>query len=284
MPGSDIPLPLAPGPALTALGMSPPRDRNLGQDLERERCHVWLGQRDELDLQLPWLITILDPGELNRAARYRRTEDRERYVLGRSILRLLLAAYLGFSDAGALKIDARCAGCGEDHGKPRCRSAALIGIDSSVSHAGALLAWGFSSRSSIGVDIEVVGPEADSAICAWALSSREQRSIESLPTPQRARAFYQAWTRKEAFSKAVGQGLDLRFGDIEVLGSSGPVALSSTPPGYDRSDWSLVDLQVPAGYAAAVAADQQLRAIEPRWITPGASRGMDGHDRAHSPK
>jgi 4'-phosphopantetheinyl transferase len=69
------------------------------------------------------------------------------------------------------------------------------------------------------------------------------------------RLFFQAWTRKEAYVKARGLGLSLPLRAFEIdLDPARPAGLMKVENGVlEAAQWSLHDVELTAGYAAAVA-------------------------------
>src|SRR5207248_9208731 len=68
--------------------------------------------------------------------------------------------------------------------------------------------YALSSRREVGVDVEAVRtlPDADDVAARW-FSPREYATYRALEPGDRALGFFQCWTRKEAFIKALGDGL-----------------------------------------------------------------------------
>src|SRR5204863_6538565 len=84
-------------------------------------------------------------------------------------------------------------------------------------------------------------------------SSSEIAWLSSLPQAARLRAFFNCWTRKEAFIKAKGLGLSLDLDQFDVTLDDEEAALLCTR--WDESEaerWSLRALDVGSGYVAAV--------------------------------
>jgi 4'-phosphopantetheinyl transferase len=96
------------------------------------------------------------------------------------------------------------------------------------------------------------------------LSAAERAVLSAVPPADRARAFLVAWTRKEAVTKATGDGLRAAFTDVVVAADAGPPRLLSWP--YPRSVHSvaLLDLDVDAGYVAALAVIGRCDAVRAR--------------------
>ncbi|HYP79272.1 MAG TPA: 4'-phosphopantetheinyl transferase superfamily protein [Steroidobacteraceae bacterium] len=148
------------------------------------------------------------------------------------------------------------------HGKPR-----LAGVDPSrglefnLSHSGDQALLGCAWGRELGVDIEMwrsLGDEA--ALVQRYFSPAEQHAYASLPPSARTAGFFQCWTRKEAYIKAVGRGLGLPLDSFDVsLGDGVPVQLlrASEEDGGARQ-WSLAAADVgPAASAAVVLAAGQ---------------------------
>jgi 4'-phosphopantetheinyl transferase len=115
----------------------------------------------------------------------------------------------------------------------------------STAHSGAMAAFALCGESPLGVDIEVVRELPDLPTLVGAvLSEREQAKWRSLPKARRLHAFFDVWTRKEAFLKGTGQGLQKPPGEIDVpLDSCGPdQALSVCDLGLEVPEWSLRSL------------------------------------------
>ena len=85
------------------------------------------------------------------------------------------------------------------------------------------------------------------------LSAAEQATLAAVPPSGRARAFLVAWTRKEAVTKATGDGLRAAFSDVVVAADAGPPRLVSWPYPRPPQSVSLLDLDVDTGYVAALA-------------------------------
>ncbi len=125
----------------------------------------------------------------------------------------------------------------------------------------------------VGVDVEQLdgrphplGGDGDTgALARLVLSGTEQAALGALPPAARPRAFLVAWTRKEAVTKATGDGLRAAFSEVVVAaGTGGPPRLVSWP--YERSprEVTLLDLDAAAGYVAALAVLGPCTAVTPR--------------------
>ncbi len=204
---------------------------------------------------------LLDATERRRCAAYRREEDRARFLAGCALAKTALARYTGLRPAD-VRFDRTCGQCGEPHGKPVIEGSGIEGgvVEHSVAHSGDLVAVAVA-RTPVGVDVEQLdgrphslGGDADlEALARLVLSAAERATLAAVPPAARARAFLVAWTRKEAVTKATGDGLRAAFSHVVVAADAGPPRLVSWP--YSRSvhSVSLLDLDADPGYVAALA-------------------------------
>jgi 4'-phosphopantetheinyl transferase len=167
-----------------------------------------------------------------------------------------------------VRFDRTCPGCGEPHGKPAIAGG---GPGHSVAHSGDLIAVAVAGAP-VGVDVEqavgrrhLLGGDGDpEALARLVLSEAEQAALAAVPADGRARAFLVAWTRKEAVTKATGDGMRATFSEVIVAADDGPPRVAAWP--YPRSprDVSLLDLDAAAGYVAALAVIGRCEAVRAR--------------------
>lgn len=92
-------------------------------------------------------------------------------------------------------------------GKPIIKKPSDLNLDISISHSGSYLVIGICDGGKIGVDIELL-KDFDFGIFRNCLSVSEEIYINSgKEITQRLENFYEIWTRKEAYLKALGIGL-----------------------------------------------------------------------------
>jgi 4'-phosphopantetheinyl transferase len=233
----------------------------------------WARRQDASDRH----ALLLDATERRRWAAYRREEDRARFLAGCALAKTALARYTGLRPAD-VRFDRTCDQCGEPHGKPVIdagviESGVIEGgaVEHSVAHSGDLIAVAVA-RTPVGVDVEQLdgrphplGGDGDpEALAHLVLSPAEQAVLAAVPPAGRARAFLVAWTRKEAVTKATGDGLRAAFSDVVVAADAGPPRLVSWP--YERSPQSvsLLDLDAVPGYVAALAVIGRCEAVRAR--------------------
>ncbi|MEV0451042.1 4'-phosphopantetheinyl transferase superfamily protein [Streptomyces sp. NPDC050600] len=186
---------------------------------------------------------VLDAEERHRAGRLRRAVDREVYVAAHTALRVLAGAYLGQAPEGLVFARQDCPGCGGPHGRPVFAGEAA-GLHFSLSHSRDLALVAFAPVP-IGVDVEGVPEARTVGSVASALHPDERRELALLDGAPLASAFTRCWTRKEAYLKGTGQGLSgSGFADTVVGTGARPLPV----PG-----WTLTDVRVPRGFAAACA-------------------------------
>jgi len=215
---------------------------------------VWWARRADASDRLAGL---LDEAERRRWAAFRRPEDRERFLVGCALAKAALARYTGRRPAD-VRFDRTCANCGQPHGKPVIAGGG--GPGHSVAHSGDLIVVAVAGTP-VGVDVEqagerrhLLGGDGDpEALARLVLSEAEQAVLAEVPPGDRARAFLVAWTRKEAVTKATGDGMSVAFSEVVVAADAGPPRVTAWP--YPRSprEVSLLDLDAAAGYVAALA-------------------------------
>jgi len=150
---------------------------------------------------------LLSEDEKVRCGLFHFEKDRDAYIIARGTLRSLLGHYLE-RPAASVEI-----GLGE-HGKP-----ALVGgeLDFNLSHSRGIGLFAFARGRDIGVDVEWMNPRVDIASLAKRFfSAWEYTQFTSVPGVSKSQAFYNAWTRKEAFIKALGEGLSYPLDAFDV--------------------------------------------------------------------
>lgn len=169
-------------------------------------------------------------------------EDRDRFVLGAVLLRLVAAQATGGRPEEVM-VDRACGRCGEPHGKPR-----LVGVplEASITHSGAIVAIAVSVDGPVGVDVEARRPFDYRTVLDDVCAEGEKGFVGGLDD------FYAYWTRKEAFLKATAAGLRQPMREVSITppGSQpAVVGVGAEPPPAAR----LVDLRPADGYVGAVA-------------------------------
>ena len=213
---------------------------------------VWWACRQDA---APRLASLLDDAERERWAAYRREADRERFLVGCALAKTAVAVCTGQRPA-RVSFDRVCGQCGKPHGKPAVRGG---GPELSVSHSGDLVAVALATAP-VGVDVEQLDGRArelgggDPATLARMVLAEEERAALAAVDPEdRARAFLVAWTRKEAVTKARGDGLRVPFGDVVVAADLAVPRVTAWPYPQDPRSVSLLDLDPGPGYVAALA-------------------------------
>jgi 4'-phosphopantetheinyl transferase len=214
--------------------------------------HVW---RFPLDLPLAHvkrLAEALSEDERARAGRFLFESDQRRFTVGRGTLRAILGRYLGIP-SGDLAF------AYSSHGKPAVRhDTGGSDLRFNLSHAGGLALVAVALAREVGIDIERVREEfATEEIAAHVFSPPELATIRALPAAARCAAFFNCWTRKEAYVKALGDGLSLPLHRFDVsLAPNEPAELSAAAENsYEASRWSLRELQPGPGYVASLAVE-----------------------------
>ena len=186
--------------------------------LERGTVDLWLLALDGPAGRCEALARLLDPAEQERASRFVRRFDRDRFCVAHGLTRRVLAAYLG-RDPNRIAYHYGL------RGKPELSGGTALSFN--LSHSGA---WGLLAvvrAGPVGVDLELVRDIPDHAELARSnFAPGEVLALESLASADRRDAFFACWTRKEALVKSLGDGLFFGLDRFEVsLDPGRPAAL-----------------------------------------------------------
>lgn len=205
---------------------------------------AWLTSLVRAPAEIAALAALLSSAEAARAARFGRPELRDRYVVGRASLRLLLGARLGMAPARVVIERGH-------RGRPFTPQDARL--DFNVSHTRDVALFGIASRPRIGVDIEHGERILNVAgVARKFMSPREQALLAAVDDDGRRRMLLRLWTCKEAMSKATGDALGAPFRRLDVDLDGGPRLLDGPAP-YLPARMRLHAVAVPGGFLATVA-------------------------------
>lgn len=193
--------------------------------------HVWMVNLPLWNDALDQCRAVLPMDELQRNERFRQPLHRDRDLLCRGILRLLLAKYLE-CDARQLPF------AHGPHGKPALRDHEL---QFNISHSADFAVFAFTRAGEIGVDIELVRDDMPRQweIAQKYFSAAEVEQLAVFPESERNTAFFRCWTRKEAYVKARGDGIFAGLQKFAVTLSPDDARLLHTP---DPGPWWMAAL------------------------------------------
>jgi 4'-phosphopantetheinyl transferase len=226
-------------------------------DLPEGEVHLWSARLDLPEGLLQKCAGVLWEDEVQRAQRFRMGSLRNHYIAGRGMLRLLLTHYLPAEPASFPLIY-------QAHGKPELGlSWKTSGLEFNVSHSHGLAIYAFTRGRPIGVDVESIRPMPNAAaLMERFFSAEEVHQWQQMPAPRQLRAFFQGWTRKEAWLKAVGSGLSFPLDEFCVT-LDGPARVLSIHGNRDEAaQWWLESHEPCDGYVAAVAMQGHAAAVK----------------------
>jgi 4'-phosphopantetheinyl transferase len=208
--------------------------------------YVWWARRQDAS---PRLEALLDDVARGRWTAYRRTEDRDRFLVGNALVKCAVADRTGKRSADVI-IDRTCPDCGKPHGKP-----VVPGLELSVTHSGDLVGVAVATVP-VGLDVEHAESRRDDVegLARYALSDGEQSALAALPAADRKAGFFVYWTRKEAVTKATGDGLRASFQEVVVSAPGEPPRLLGWPYPAAPSVVTLADLAAEPDYEPDYAA------------------------------
>lgn len=228
--------------------------------LSRSEVKVWDLTLAASDSEVSDFRAVLSSEELQRAHRFRFEEHARRFIIGRGQLRHVLGACLGVPPA-ILVFNYGSAG------KPALKSP-HDWLHFNLSHSREFGLLAVAKTGPVGVDIEEVRPlpEMDALVSRF-FSPSEQARFSPLPPATKPGAFFNLWTRKEAFLKATGEGIAERLNRVEVSFLPGEPAAFRGCAAFDAGrSWTLRALQAPHGFAAALVASFRITEVNRfRW-------------------
>ena len=193
------------------------------------------------------LSAILDPAEQERAGRFRFRHDRQAYIAGHALLRIMLARDLR-RPATMLRFATGPFGRPEVHdesGSPPVRF--------NLSHTSGLVAAAMARRHDVGVDVEVVdGRRLDFDLAVSTFAPVEADYLRRVAPADLAEAAFAFWTLKEAYIKATGLGLNCSLDSFAI--TLDPISICFASPGADNpAQWLFRRWRPTHGHAVALA-------------------------------
>jgi 4'-phosphopantetheinyl transferase len=189
---------------------------------------------------------VLSRDELKRAEHFQTSTLRRRFVAGRGGLRMILGRYLG---VGPERLEFAVG----ERGKPRLLGD-CGGLEFNLAHTEDLALCAITQGRAIGIDIERVRPMPDAEqIVSRFFGEREQAEFFNYPPQERLAAFFRAWTRKESYVKATGEGLARHLSSFAVtLAAASPAILTIGNDPDAARRWTLRDIDLGPEYSAAL--------------------------------
>jgi 4'-phosphopantetheinyl transferase len=219
---------------------------------------VWFCDLNVSAQALEQFSSILTSEERNRAARYKFANGQRRFTAGRAFLRQVLGAYLGLA-ANQVRL------AYEPKGKPVLSDCPDLHFN--LAHSEDIAALAVARGRRVGIDIEVLRYTIDTiGIARRFFTPAEAAWIEAADACGRAERFLACWTCKEAYLKALGDGLLAPLDSFEaIVGADGwSVHLNIQDPA-ESGRWSIERINAGPGTAAAVVAERSCWTTRTAW-------------------
>jgi 4'-phosphopantetheinyl transferase len=221
--------------------------------LRGDEVHVWRVHLDHNATFVRKLQQILSADERIKAERFYFEKDHRRFIVARGLLRLVLSNYMGI-EPSKLRF------CYSPYGKPSLAATRdEDAVNFNVSHSRGLALYAVTRGRQLGIDLERIHAGfACEQIAERFFSPRENAALQELPPGEvKEKAFFDCWTRKEAYIKAQGEGLSLPLDQFDVSLAPGEPAklLDNRMDPKEVSRWSLQEIIPHPAFAATLAVE-----------------------------
>lgn len=231
--------------------LSWPGRRSLGEG----EVHVWRVRLEQPASLVERLSANLSRDERERARRYYFSRDSRHFTVARGALREIVSFYV---DTPAERLRFVC----NEYGKPSLPDSHTETLRFNVAHSHDFALYALTRNREIGIDVEFMREELASVQIAESFfSPLEVAMLRALPSRLQAKAFFNCWTRKEAYVKARGAGLShpLNRFAVSLVPGANPAILRTDDDPAEASRWSLIELSPGPNYVGALAVEGPLR-------------------------
>ena len=223
-------------------------------NLRPDEVHIWHASVGRLiqSAASADLRSVLTVAEECRISQFQNGVARNEYIATRIFVRQLLSHYFPDTPPSAWNFKRN------KYGKPRIeRQIGGLGLEFNISHSHGVVLCALSVGVPIGVDVELRGrPARWEEIAESLFSPQEVRELHRAESADVHRKFFEHWTLKEAFIKAIGMGFSfpLQEFSVEVLGYDKVGIKFSDKIDEDSSQWRFRLFEAVEGYQCALAA------------------------------
>jgi 4'-phosphopantetheinyl transferase len=211
--------------------------------------HVWRASLDQPAGAIARLARLLSKDEYQRAERFHRPADRRRFIAGRGILRKIISSYLSLAPDEAQFVYNK-------YGKPSVlTNQDRNALRFNLSHSNGMALYAVTRGRRIGIDIEYMREDfATLEVAERYFSKDEFEALERVPINQRTEAFFNCWSRKEAYIKAIGMGVSYPLDGftVSLAPEAAPALLRVDADATEAARWKMYKLDAAEGYAAAL--------------------------------
>jgi 4'-phosphopantetheinyl transferase len=196
-------------------------------------------------------VRVLSRDEHERAARFHFEKDRQHFKVSRSALRIVLGRYA--------KLPSESLEFGQtEYGKPFLTNPEAAGLLFNLSHSGEVALIAVAREREVGVDVELMRADfATNEVAEHFFSVAEIYTLSGLEPKLRTQAFFNCWTRKEAYVKARGEGLSMPLDvfDVSLAPGTSAAMLSNRVDKSEPSRWIFQNLQIAPDYAGTLVVE-----------------------------
>lgn len=173
----------------------------------RNRIDVFVVRLDEFINNIELLMSFLSQDELLRSLSYKFEKDKCKYILRRSLLRIILSTYIGVSP-NKLSFGYN------KNGKPYLKNTQFY---FNASHSGQHFALAISHLCEMGIDIEEYTEFDDpNTVLKMICNKNEINNLKRVGYRDINDSLLRCWTGKEAYFKKIGSGLTIDPRRIQI--------------------------------------------------------------------
>jgi 4'-phosphopantetheinyl transferase len=219
----------------------------MNTSINNSQVHVWQATLKSLNVLPGDISDFLSPCELERANKLKFPHDQEQFILRHYLLRIILSKYC---DCHPCELRFRY----NSYEKPYIDLPEFNEINFNMSSSDDLIIIGLCRNSDIGIDVEKVHQIQDMEQIAQENFSHQELTYFNCETDKTA-AFFNIWTRKEAFIKAIGKGFyfPLKSFYCEFSSSGGYENITIPKHPVESKLWKTKTLKAADGYVASLA-------------------------------
>lgn len=222
--------------------------------LNEDEVHLWYCRCDDPAVVARRQVykTLLTADEVARHERFAFEADRQRFLVARALLRTTLSHYVPSRPPGAWRFEQAVAG------KPFVRpESGMPPLEFNVSHSQQLVVCAVTLGRRVGVDVESTTRSTSQKIVKYVLSDQELSRFWQEDPEVRHELFYRYWTLKEAYAKALGVGLSLRFNEFSFdLDDHAAPRMTVVPPD-STAQWHFHQQKLASHYWLALAVESR---------------------------